>query len=99
MDATRTIVKKNHIKENPEATKVKINRVIANVHSNLMMGLSLYRFNGKRLSLSLEDSWKNQAYSILESFIFTEQKDYDKLENDLDIVLSEVKNKFEVGLN
>lgn len=91
--AVRGIIKRNSVHENPNATKDKVDKVVANCYKYSMQSMNMFKFTGRRLGTYLQDSFKSKFSDTCYTFIMVEgQKNYEKFENDLSLISEELYN-------
>lgn len=99
LDSIKSVIKRNHIDEDPEGCKYKIRRIVNNTYTSYMGGLSLYKYKSIRLPDYQGESWCDQVSELLIKFALGSVKDYEKLESDIDLVITEAKSEFESNIN
>lgn len=99
IEAIKNVIKRNHIHQDPDATKYKIKRICNNTYTSFMGGLSLYKYKSIRLPDYQGENWCSQITDLLINFTFSDQQDYDKLDSDIDLIMMESKSEFESNIN
>lgn len=102
VDATKQIIKQNNIHVDENHTREKVARVVSNTMVQLQQGLSLFKFNGMKLTYNLNCEEVNGCLvETIYSFIMDESKqnrEYDKLSSDIDIILAELQNRIRTSI-
>ena len=99
VDATKAIIRRNNIKDENNHTRDKTQRIVINSIAGLKAALTLYKYNGVRFSAFIDDD--HIVYPLVESiyvFIMSSNRDYEKLKNDLIIILEDGKSKIRENL-
>lgn len=88
--STLRIIKENNIINKPK-TKLKISKLITNLFNNCVLSFGAFRYRGKHLGEELfDEDWKNSQISLVEEYIYSEQRDLHKFYADLDILFDTI---------
>lgn len=99
IEATRSIIKKNNIHADESKTKEKVIRVVNTVRQNLAQGLGLFKYKSIRMGTLVVKDYDDTIVNTVYDFIMSENRDFSKLESDLDLVIGQFQNSLMEAVN
>lgn len=96
------IIEQNNIKDITK-TRAKTNNLINNLHSSFIQTLNNFDYKGTELGSQIkgiQEAWREKEAQLIFDFIYSQEKDSAKLNNELDILFdtffNEIRQEFNI---